>query len=579
MSTSRRRFVLGAAAVATGTAAGGLAACESSRPPNGADVIFTGGPVITVAPGVPEAEALAVTKDRISAVGSKSEVMRLQRSGTKIVDLHGRAVLPAFVEPHGHPLAMGTTLAPPAIDVRPFTVPTGAQVFQKLTDATKTAPQGSPILMNGIDPLLQTELQLPTRTLLDTLAPDNPVIMVANSGHAAYANTAALALAGITKDSPNPVGAEFVHGPDGELTGEVREAAALMRLAAPFFKLVEADLHNNVCWAYGQLARAGVATSSDHSYEAATQSALMTQLAQEPDCAVRIRAYEIGTPALAQDSANTAGARPGANELFAKIGMKLWADGSPWQGNIFTTFPYLTGQTTARMGLGPHHHGGMNYTPEQIHDLAAAFVGQGWQLACHVHGDAAIDVVLDAYEKTGASPDLRLRLEHVGAMRPDQFARAAEFGVTPSLFIEHVYYWGDVLVDELFGPDHGAHWMSAKSAVDAGLRISFHNDGTVTPPDPVGNIATAVTRTAKNSGRVLAPEQRLDIDAAIKAQTVDAAWQLHLDSEIGSLESGKYADLVVLSANPRTTSPEQLRELAVEATFLMGRQTHGDVLG
>lgn len=201
------------AAAAAGTVAGGLAACRSPRPADGADLVFTGGPVVTVAPGVPEAEALAVTGGRISAVGSKSDVMAQRHSGTKVVDLQGRAVLPGFVEAHGHPFTMGMALAPPAIDVRPFTVPTGAQVFQKLTDATMTAPKGRPILMNGIDPLLQTDLRLPTRTQLDTLAPDNPVIIVANSGHAAYANTAAFALADITKDSPDPAGQSLCTDP------------------------------------------------------------------------------------------------------------------------------------------------------------------------------------------------------------------------------------------------------------------------------------------------------------------------------------------------------------------------------
>jgi predicted amidohydrolase YtcJ len=121
--------------------------------------------------------------------------------------------------------------------------------------------------------------------------------------------------------------------------------------------------------------------------------------------------------------------------------------------------------------------------------------------------------------------------------------------------------------------------MSARSAFDAGLRASFHNDGTVTPPDPIGNIATAVNRFAKGSGRVLAPEQRISVDAALRAQTLNAAWQLRLDTEIGSLEQGKYADLVVLSQNPRRVAPTDLRDVAVEATYLMGRQTYGKVLG
>ncbi|ATL69193.1 amidohydrolase [Nocardia terpenica] len=567
-------------AVATAAVAGGATMYEANRShrsgaDSSADLIFTGGPVVTVAPGAPEVEALAVTRGRISAIGTSAEVMALRGTATQVVHLNGRALLPAFVEPHSHPTEIAEALAPPAVDVRPFTVPTGAGVMRKLTDTVAVTPPGEPILLYGIDELLQPDLELPTAQRLDVLAPKNPVVLVANSGHAAYGNTAAFAAAGISKDTPNPEGAQFVHGPDGELTGEVLEAAAVLALTAPFGKRVQAKMADNVRWAYAQLAAAGIATTSEHAHSAEFTH-LFDTLASEPNCKLRVRAYEMGAPHLADDKGHRPGERPGGDKLFAQIGMKLWADGSPWQGNIDTTFPYLTDPATARMGLGPHHHGGMNYTPQQLTQLAEAFAGQGWQLSCHVHGDAAIDIVLDAYEKamSGRSGDHRLRLEHCGAMRPDQFDRANRLGATVSLFMEHLYYWGDVLIDDLFGPDKGAQWMSAKSALDAGLRISFHNDGIVTPPDPIGNIATAVTRAAKGSGRILAPEQRIDIDAAIKAQTLDAAWQLYLDHEVGSLEKGKYADLVMLSANPRTTPPTKLRDLTVEATYLMGRQTY-----
>nr|CRL71689.1 metal-dependent hydrolase [Mycolicibacter nonchromogenicus] len=119
------------------------------------------------------------------------------------------------------------------------------------------------------------------------------------------------------------------------------------------------------------------------------------------------------------------------------------------------------------------------------------------------------------------------------------------------------------MVDKLFGSEHGSHWMSARSALDAGLRMSFHNDGSVTPPSPIGNITTAVNRIAKGSGRVLAPEQRIGVDAAIRAQTLNAAWQLRLDTEIGSLEPGKYADLVVLSRIPRGEQAGELWDASV----------------
>lgn len=250
------------AAAAAGTAVGAMAGCGSRRGGEGADIIFTGGPVVTVVPGMAEAQALAVTGGRISAVGASAEVLTLRRPDTRVVDLRGRALLPAFVEPHGHPFEMATTLGPPAIDVRPFTVATGAQVLQKLTDATTTTPAGTPILMYGLDLLLQPGLQLPTRTQLDALAPNNPVVIIADNGHAAYGNTAAFTLAGIGKDTPDPVGAHFVHGPDGELTGEVHEAAAILALTAPFQTAAAAHTLDNVRWAYAQPAQAGYATSA-----------------------------------------------------------------------------------------------------------------------------------------------------------------------------------------------------------------------------------------------------------------------------------------------------------------------------
>lgn len=251
------------------------------------------------------------------------------------------------------------------------------------------------------------------------------------------------------------------------------------------------------------------------------------------------------------------------------MGVKLWADGSPWIGNVATSFPYLDSEATRALGLGPCHHGDMNYEPAELAGLVDAFAASGWQLAVHVHGDVAVDAVLDALERTGTA---RPRLEHCGAMRPDQFRRAAALGATVSLFVAHLHHWGDVLVDDLFGPELGGRWMAARSALDAGLRISLHNDGTVTPPDPLGSVRTAVTRRTGGSGRVLAPEERITVDEALRAVTADAAWQLGLD-DVGRLEVGAPADLVVLSADPRRVPPDDLAGVEVVATSLAGGLT------
>ncbi|HEY3688179.1 MAG TPA: amidohydrolase family protein [Streptosporangiaceae bacterium] len=541
------------------------------------DLIFTGGPVVTVDPRRPRAEALAVADGRIRAIGATEEVLRHRRPDTYVVDLAGRALLPGFVEAHGHPTLAAMALAPPAVDVRPFTVPTGADVLETIRTTAADAEPGTPLLFYGADVLLQPGLTPPSRADLDKLAPHNPVVVVADSGHAAYANTALLEAAQITKDTPDPPRGVFVRDTHGDPTGEGRQPAAVAVLMAPASRAAGTRFPVNMRQVYAELAAAGITTVTDMAYGAHLRDRLAL-LAGDPDIRVRLRAYEVGTAALAADADHRMGEWPGAGTLFARAGVKLWVDGSPWQGDAATSFPYLDTEATRRMGLGDDHRGGLDIPPVRLAELATAFAEQGFQLACHAEGDAAIDAVLDAYEQAqGATgfDDLRPRLEHCGAMTAAQYRRAADLGATVSLFPEQLYYWGDALVDDLFGEEHGAGWAAAKSAFDAGLRVSFHNDGTVTPPSPLGNVAAAVTRTTRGSGRVLAPDERVTVDQALRAQTIDPAWQLHLDNEIGSLEVGKQADLTVLTADPHDTDLGGLRGLGVVATYLGGRQTHG----
>ena len=264
---------------------------------------------------------------------------------------------------------------------------------------------------------------------------------------------------------------------------------------------------------------------------------------------MRLRTYEVSNPQMSTT------ATPGeGDDMLRQVGIKIWVDGSPWIGNIALSFPYLDTEATRTIGVPPGSCGCANYTAEQLTEIVGAYYPLGWQMACHVQGDAGVDTILDVYEEAlqrNPRDDHRLRLEHVGAIRPEQLQRAADLGVTCSIFVDQIHYWGDVIVDGLFGPERGSRWMPAGSAVATGMRISLHNDPPVTPEEPLRNISVAVTRTAP-SGRVLAPEERLTVEQAIRAQTIDAAWQLFADDVIGSLEVGKYADMVVLSADPRT---------------------------
>ncbi|MFF0429060.1 amidohydrolase [Streptomyces sp. NPDC004520] len=545
------------------------------------DLVFTGGPVLTMDPARPRTEALAVRGGTIAAVGGRDEVLALRGPRTEVVDLAGRALLPGFVEAHGHPTMMALAVAPPAVDVRPFTVPAGADVHARIRAAVAAAP-GEPVCAYGIDPLLQRDLPIPTRRALDALCPGAPLVVVSNSGHAAWANTAALRAAGITRDTPDPAGARFLRDADGEPTGEAHEGGAVEALlwVVAGDRVRPERLAASLDWAYAEHARVGITTAADMSTEPGFVPALRAAAAR-PDAALRVRSYLIGTPELAADPDRRTpfpGHAP-AEELFGVSGVKLWAEGTAFQGTIATSFPFLDSAATRAMEAIRCAHAPMNYTPEQLAGLVAAFTAQGYPMACHVHGDVTFEAVLDAYAKAGADDPGRLRamrprMEHCGAVTPDQYRRAAELGATVSLFMDHIRWWGDVLADDLFGAEITDRWMAVRSAWDAGHRVSLHNDGVCSPTDPLASVATALTRRTPASGRVHGTTEVLTLDEALRAVTTNAAWQLHLDEEIGMLRPGMRADLTVLARDPYAVPPELLPdEAAVTATYLGGRPT------
>ena len=201
----------------------------------------------------------------------------------------------------------------------------------------------------------------------------------------------------------------------------------------------------------------------------------------------------------------------------------------------------------------------------------------GWQVGVHANGDAAIDVTLDAFEQAlTAHPrtDHRHRIEHCSVLHDDQIARMARLGLSPSFLIGHVRWWGRAFRDRLLGPERADCYDPCASAVAAGLRVSLHSDWDVTPLEPLRYVEDAVTRRMADGGEVLNPDERLGIEAALRAVTIDAAWQCGADAVTGSLEIGKYADLVVLEDDPWAVDPGAIASIGVSETRLAGVVTH-----
>ncbi len=392
-------------------------------------------------------------------------------------------------------------------------------------------------------------------------------MIIHNSGHKAYFNSRVAQLHGLNLDTPDSKGAKFGRDAAGELDGTAEETGAVFPLLSGAIDF--AYYPRMLLAECARLNRAGLTTCSEMAFDPGFRPMVEQLRAQ---LTVRLRTYEISNPQMTTDSTLGQG-----DDMLRQVGIKIWVDGPPWIGNIDLSFPYLDTEASRIIGVPPGSCGCANYTAEQLHEIVGAYYPLGWPMACHVQGDAGVDTILDVYQealKRHPRDDHRLRLEHVGAIRPDQLRSAADLGVAYSIFVDQINYWGDVIVDGLFGEERGTRWMPAGSAVATGMRISLHNDPLVTPEEPLRNISVAVTRTAP-SGRVLGPQERLTVEQAIRVQTIDAAWRLFSDDVVGSLEVGKYADLVVLSADPRAVPPEQMADLNVRATYLAGRRVYG----
>lgn len=553
-------------------------------------LVLTGAIVLTMSPDRPRAEAVAVDTDRgtILAVGTAEECRRAAESARPVRagesapapveerDLGGVVLAPGFIEPHSHPFLSGVATQPPAHWIAPYVgYPTWDDVAALFTRLQAQEPAGAPLLFNGLDRLLQEVGDL-DRTVLDGFFPDRPVGILDNSGHEAYVNSAAIDLIGWPdrQAPPDPVGGSFGRGADGTSTGRASELPAVMTVLQPLMAAtITHPLYSAAQW-YATMARAGITSTSEMTYSTAYLKGYEA-LASVPDCPLRISLYHMSTEPDADKPLST----PIPDTMLRKQGIKLWADGSPWVGTAALSYPYLDTPRVrdAGIALGPAGESAMNYTRAQLDALLDRFAPEGWQMSFHVNGDCGLDVVLDAYERALrehglAGSDHRWRVEHCGGARAEQFARVAALGVHPSLGPFQFIYWGDLLDGTLFAPEIGSQWMRFGDAVRSGACVSFHNDGSVSPPLPLLNLQAAITRRTP-SGAVHGPEQAITLDQALAAHTIDAARTLHREQEIGSIEPGKLADFVELSADPYAVDPTRLtQDVQVLGTWRGGRR-------
>lgn len=534
-----------------------------------ADTFFFGGDIITVNDSNPTAEALAVRSGKILEVGDKDKALKLKGPETELVDLQGKTLLPGLIEPHSHPVI--SALLYDWIDVSGFNNSSGAEVMDRLRKAAAEAEPGEWISAFGFDPILTRDLKALSAEVLDEVSSTNPIFVMVQTMHTVYVNHKALEAAGITNDTPQPEGGTFVKDANGALTGMVIEQGAI----APFMMAQIINLQKSGATLLAnqiqRYARAGYTTVGAMGAFPVLPDwmNLLKQTIESDDCPIRMTVMDKATD-LEQGFVVDFG---GDTDRLKSGGAKFWYDGSFCTGNVLLDEPFLNSELLQKgLGVPKDTCGYSMLTKEELRELVHKYHNEGRQIAIHAQGDKAIRDVIDIYEAVlEASPrdDHRHRIEHGGLYPLDEVDRTARLGLTPSWHINYIYYYGEAMRDEIIGPER-ANLMHPIGAFEKrGLHNSLHNDSPMYPAEPFKLMRTAVTRKTRH-GAQIGPDSAITVDEAIKTLTINGAWQLFMDDKVGSLEVGKFADMVVLSDNPRKIDPDRLDQIRVIETYRDG---------
>jgi hypothetical protein len=535
---------------------------------------FINGQVLSMDAGNSIAEAVLIDQGRIVAVGNNASIQALIDDATMVTDLAGKTLMPGIVDAHSHFPGTGLVAlvadlnSPPIHDVVDM-----QQLLLRMRHQLDQTPAGKWVIGIGYDDTALTEMRHPTRAELDQISSERPIFLWHISGHLGVVNSAALQLLGYDVDTPNPEGGTIERDPaSGELNGLLKETALfhVQALAMDFglFDAIKIIQH-----ASARYARMGVTTSQSGGVD--------TRMAQGLALAARLhlvpfRQVVFGlSDSLGQKLLNGSfDAKKLHSDYFKLAAVKLITDGSI-QG--------YTGQLSRPYHSAYHgnaqHRGEAVISPDKLASLVETYHAAGLQLAIHANGDAAIDSVIAAFRAAQARhprSDPRLILVHAQMARDDQLDAMLELGITPSFFSAHTYYWGDRHRDIFMGPERAARMSPTRSALDRGLRFSVHLDSPVVPMNPMLLVWSTVNRVS-SSGAVIGEAQRIEPMQALRAVTIDAAWQVFEEDNRGSLEPGKWADMIVLSGDP-LTNPQAINRIEVLETIVGGRSIYRNEL-
>lgn len=522
-----------------------------------ADLVIINAKVRTMDSARPNAEAVAIMGNKVAAVGTTREIRALAGANTKIIDAQGKLVLPGFNDSHVHFLDGGAGLS--SVDLRDAKTP--QEFVKRIADFAKKLPKGRWIQNGNWDHENWTPNNLPTAAMIDAVTPDNPVFINRLDGHMALANSLALKLAGVDKNTKDVAGGEIVRDKDGHPTGVLKdEAMSYVYRAIPEFSFAEKMEYLQAATDYA--ASLGVTSVQDMS--AGTDVGVYQELARQGK--LKTRVYAVSTLNDWQRW-QRAGIHYAFGDAMIRVGgLKGFADGSLGSTTAWFYEPYLDKPDSRGLALEE---------PAKIYEKVLNADKNNLQVMIHAIGDRANDEILKIYErveKENGAKDRRVRIEHAQHLNEGLIKRFASAKVIASMQPFHAIddgRWAWKRLDEkrLKGT------YAFRTLLDSGAKLAFGTDWFVAPLNPMFGIYAATTRRTldgKNPNGWI-PEQKITVEEAVRAYTSGSAYAEFQENVKGAITVGKLADLVILSDDIFTISPIEIEKTKVLTTIVDGK--------
>jgi len=556
---SRRHFIGSAAAAASVGVIPGNASAATRDATGPADLIINSANLLTMDSDTASATAIAIRGQHILAVGSDDDISKLRGVSTEVVDGRGRTVTPGFIDAHSHPLLAQEAISA-NVDLRRI-----ADVKAALAAQAKKTEPGHWVLGSMYDDTKFEDGRPLTRKDIDEAVPNHPVFVSHRGGHTAVVNTQAFELAGVSIDTPDPVGGRYFRQ-DGDLTGKIAEPAAMrpFEQAGVWPDMDRAARQKSVQLTSQRMAAAGLTSTTD-AWGALDDFVAYQDARSAGEMHYRVSFMPFGKTDV-YEGLKLARMASGFGDDMLRIGaVKFAADGSASERTMSRSTPY-DGR--------PNDYGILTMTQEEIDAAVDDAVAHDFRIGIHANGDVAIDMVLNAYERVlenwnGENP--RFRIEHCSLVNPALLERIKNAGVVPAPFYTYAHYHGNKWLE--YGEEMMESMFPHRSFLDYGIPVAPASDFTPGPFEPMMAIQSMVTRKDVQ-GRVWGPSQRISVTEAMQICTMNGAYASFEERIKGSLTPGKLADIAIIEKDPHDVDPDGIADIKVLRTILGGRTTY-----